>query len=53
MKLNFQRRVNNVVLPHYRALLPVFEALIISFHAIEGARREDGAIALYKHTYEL
>jgi len=47
MKLNFQGRVNNVVLPHYRALLPVFEALINSFDAIEDAKRKDGTITLH------
>jgi len=49
MKLNFQGRVNNIVLPHYRALLPVFEALINSFDAIEDAKRKDGTITLHIH----
>jgi hypothetical protein len=47
MKLNFQGRVNNIVLPYYRALLPVFEALVNSFHAIEDANRKDGAIRVH------
>jgi Nuclease-related domain len=47
MKLNFQGRVSNVVLPNYRALLPVFEALINSQHAIEDAKRKDGVITLH------
>jgi hypothetical protein len=47
MKLNFQGRVNNVILPYSRALLPVFEALVNSFHAVEDSKRTDGVVTLY------
>ena len=47
MKLNFEGRVNNVILPYSRALLPVFEALVNSFHAIEDTKRTDGVITLH------
>jgi hypothetical protein len=47
MKLNFQGRVNNIVLPGYRSLLPVFEAVINGFHALEDSSRKDGVIRIY------
>lgn len=46
MKLNFQGRVNNVTLPFSRSLLPVFEAIINSFHAIEDAQTTKGLIRI-------
>ncbi|MDT7555501.1 MAG: hypothetical protein QOI16_4597 [Pseudonocardiales bacterium] len=46
MKLNFQGRVNNVTLPFSRSLLPVFEAIINSFHAIEDHGGKDRFIRI-------
>ena len=47
MKLNFQGRIGNVILPFSRALLPVFEGLVNAIHSIEDAGRNDGAITLW------
>lgn len=46
MKLNFQGRISNVTLAYHRALLPLFEAVINSIHAIEDVRASSGAIRI-------
>jgi len=46
MKLNFQGRISNVTLAYYRALLPLFEAVINSIHAIEDAGATKGEIRI-------
>lgn len=49
MKLNFQGRISNVILPFYRSLLPVFEALVNSFHALEDTGRGGGTVRIHVH----
>jgi hypothetical protein len=44
MKLSFDGRIRNVSLPYTHALMPLFEAVINSIHAIEDARITDGKI---------
>jgi hypothetical protein len=46
MKLNFQGRISNVTLAYHRALLPLFEAVINSIHAIEDIRTSSGEIRI-------
>ncbi len=46
MKLNFQGRVANVTLSSHRALLPLFDAVINSIHAIEDAHSANGEIRI-------
>ncbi len=47
MKLNFQGRIGNVILPFSRALLPVFEGLVNAIHSIEDVGGSDGAVILW------
>jgi len=46
MKLSFEGRIRNINLPFTHALMPLFEAIINSIHAIEDAKRNDGAIKI-------
>jgi hypothetical protein len=46
MKLNFQGRISNVTLAYHRALLPLFEAVINSIHAIEDLGTTQGEIRI-------
>jgi hypothetical protein len=44
--LDLLGRLRNFKLPAYRALVPVFEALVNSLHAIEEAGRDDGRVSI-------
>jgi hypothetical protein len=46
MNTDVAGRVRNVQLPTSKALLPLFEAIINSIHAIEDAREKDGQIEI-------
>lgn len=46
MQVDLQGRINNTVLPLGKPLLPVFEALVNSIHAIEDAGIKDGKITI-------
>lgn len=46
MQLDFIGRVNNTRLPYSKSLLPLFEAIINSIHAIEDAKEKKGEIVV-------
>lgn len=47
MKVDFAGRIGNVTLPYSKALLPLFEAVVNSIHAIEDTRDPKGAIRIH------
>src|ERR1700677_5037618 len=46
MKIDVAGRIRNVVLPKSRPLLPLYEAIINSIHAIEDAKEKAGKITI-------
>jgi hypothetical protein len=46
-KVDLIGRVGNVPLGQHRPLLPLFEAVVNSIHAIQAAKRKDGQIDIY------
>jgi hypothetical protein len=46
MQLSFEGRIRNIHLPYTRALMPLFEAIINSIHAIEDSTARPGKIVI-------
>src|SRR5438552_8237614 len=56
MDLDLPGRIRNTKLPHSHALLPLFEAIINSIHAVAESKRSNGVIRVFverDHTQQM